>query len=285
MPTTGRTIAVLGATGRQGGQAARHLLQDGWTVRALTRSPDGARAAELSRLGAQVVRADFEDAASLHDAFAGAYGVYSVQLPRSGSIEVEVAQGRSVGNAAADAGVQHIVYGSAGLDDQKRGIEQWDAKIDIAQDFRDLGLPLTVLRPMAFMELMTDSAYFPQSSTWYTMPKLLGDDYRVAWISVRDLGAIAAKAFADPERYVGQDLNLVTDDRSISECREIYREVRGRKPPRFPMPLFLFRRFAGDDLINMWRWLHDNPVNADPTATREILPDAMDVRTWLSSTG
>ena len=116
------------------------------------------------------------------------------------------------------------------------------------------------------------------------MPKLLGDDYRVAWISVRDLGAIAAKAFADPQRFIGRDLNLVADSTSISECREIYREVRGRKPARFPMPLFLFRRFVGDDLINMWRWLHDNPVNADPAETREILPEAMDVRAWLSST-
>ena len=284
MSTTGRTIAVLGATGRQAGQVARHLLDGGWKVRALTRSPDAAEAAELRRLGADVVRADLEDPASLDAAFAGAYGVYSVQLPKSGSIEVELGQGRNVGSAAAGAGVQHVVYGSAGLDDQKRGIEQWDAKIEIAEGFRRLGLPLTVLRPMAFMELMTDAAYFPQSSTWYTMPKLLGDDYRVAWISVRDLGAIAAKAFADPQRFIGRDLNLVADSTSISECREIYREVRGRKPARFPMPLFLFRRFVGDDLINMWRWLHDNPVNADPAETREILPEAMDVRAWLSST-
>jgi uncharacterized protein YbjT (DUF2867 family) len=284
MSTTGRTIAVLGATGRQGGQVVRHLLEGGWSVRALTRTPDSTKAAELHRLGADIVRADLEDPASLDRALAGAYGVYSVQLPRSGSIEIEIGQGLNVANAATGAGVRHVVYGSAGLDDQKRGIEQWDAKIAIAQGFRGLGLPLTVLRPMAFMELMTDAGYFPQSSTWYTMPKLLGDDYRVSWISVRDLGAIAAKAFADPERFVGRELNLVADVRSISECREIYREVRGRRPPRFPLPLFLFRRFVGDDLINMWRWLHDNPVNADAAETREILPQAMDVRTWLAST-
>jgi uncharacterized protein YbjT (DUF2867 family) len=284
MPTTGRTIAVLGATGRQGGQVARQLLQDGWAVRALTRTPDGKKTAELRRLGAQIVRADLADRASLDAAFAGAHGVYSVQLPRSGSIEVEIGQGRNVGAAAAAAGVQHVVYGSAGLDDQQRGIEQWDAKIEIAEGFRSRGLPLTVLRPMAFMELMTDASYFPQSSTWYTMPKLLGDDYPVAWLSTRDLGAIAAKAFADPDRFVGRSLNLAADVRSIAECREIYRDVRGRKPPRFPMPLFLFRRFVGDDLITMWRWLHDHPLKADTTETREILPEAMDVRTWLAST-
>jgi uncharacterized protein YbjT (DUF2867 family) len=284
MSTTGRTIAVLGATGRQGGQVARRLLQDGWSVRALTRTPDGEKAAELRRLGADVVRADLEDQASLEGAFADVYGVYSVQLPHSGSMEIEVRQGRNAGRAAARAGVGHVVYGSAGLDDRKRGIEQWDAKIDIARGFRELGLPLTVMRPMAFMELMTDRAYFPQSSTWYTMPRLLGEDYRMGWISVQDIGAIAAKAFADPERFVGKDLNLVADVRSISECREIYREVKGRRPPRFPMPMFVFRRFVGDDLVTMWRWLHDNPLDADPAPTREIHPEAMDVRGWLTRT-
>lgn len=284
MSTTGRTVAVLGATGRQGGQVVRHLLDDGWNVRALTRTPAGKKADALRRLGAEVVGADLEDQASLDRAFAGAYGVYSVQLPHSGAIEIEIRQGGNAGRSAARAGVRHLVYGSAGLDDQQRGIEQWDAKIEIAQGFRELGLPLTVLRPMAFMELMTDTAYFPQSSTWYAMPKLIGDDRRLPWISVQDLGAIAAKAFADPERFVGRDINLVADIRSISECRAIYQEVKGRKPPRLPMPLFLLSRFAGKDVLTMWRWLHDNPVHADPAETREILPEAMDVRTWLVGT-
>ena len=284
MSTTGRTIAVLGATGRQGGQVVRHLLQDGWTVRALTRAPDGRKASELGRLGAHPVRADLEDEKSLDAAFADAHGLYSVQVPHSGSIEIEIRQGLNAGKAASRAGVRHVVYGSAGLDQRKRGIEQWDAKIEIARGFRELGLPLTVLRPMAFMELMTDAAYFPQSSTWYTMPKLLGEDHRVAWISVQDLGAIAAKAFAAPERFVGRELNLVADVRSIAECREIYREVNGRRPPRFPLPLFLFRRFVGDDVIRMWSWLHDHPVDADPAETREIHPEAMDVRAWLQTT-
>ncbi|MEU1972118.1 NmrA/HSCARG family protein [Microbacterium sp. NPDC019599] len=284
MSPTDRTIAVLGATGRQGGQVVRHLLADGWSVRALTRTPDGAKATELKRLGAQVIRADLDDEASLDTAFADTHGLYSVLLPHSGSIDIEIRQGRNAASAAARAGVEHVVYGSAGLDAEKRGIEQWDAKIEIAQAFRERGLPLTVLRPMAFMELMTDPAYFPQSSTWYTMPKLLGEDYPVAWLSVQDLGAIAAKAFAHPERFAGRDLNLVADVRSIAECREIYREVRGRKPPRLPMPLFLFRRFVGDDLLTMWRWLHDHPLDADPAETRRILPEAMDVRTWLRGT-
>ena len=64
---------------------------------------------------------------------------------------------------------------------------------------KELGLPLTTLRPMAFMELMSDPNYYPNSSTWYIWPNLTGTDRKIPWISVQDLGAIAAKAFANPE--------------------------------------------------------------------------------------
>jgi hypothetical protein len=134
---------------------------------------------------------------------------------------------------------------------------------------------------MAFMELMVDPTFFPQSSTWYTMPRLAGLECRIPWLSVRDLGAIAAKAFGDPERFIGRDLRLASDVKSLAECRAIYRDVKGKNPPRFPMPLFLFRKFVGDDVLNMWQWLRVNPVELDTSATYEIHPGAMDVRTWL----
>jgi uncharacterized protein YbjT (DUF2867 family) len=283
MSATGPIIAVLGGTGRQGGQVARHLLDDGWAVRTLTRAPDAEKARSLAALGADVVYADLEDPASLDSAFAGAYGVFSMQTPHAGSPEIEIRQGLNAGRAAERAGIRHLVYGSAGPGDEKTGIEQWDAKLEIARGLESLGLPLTVLRPMAFMELMTDPTFFPQSSTWYTMPKLAGVDRRIPWLSVRDLGAIAARAFAEPERFLGRNVRLTADVKSLAECRHLYREVKGRNPPRFPMPLFLFRRFVGDDTLDMWRWLHDHPVDADPSETRTILPQAMDVRTWLKS--
>lgn len=72
-------ILVAGATGNQGGAVMRHLLKDGWTVRAMTRNPQGEAARALASAGAQVVRGDFDDAASLRQALDGAYGVFSVQ--------------------------------------------------------------------------------------------------------------------------------------------------------------------------------------------------------------
>lgn len=282
-PSAVRTIAVVGATGRQGGQVVRHLLDDGWHVRAITRKPGGKNAAILKERGADVVGADLEDPKSLDSAFAGAYGVFSMQAPHSGSIEIEIRQGTNAARAAARSGVRHVVYGSAGPGEVKTGIEQWDAKIEVARQMNELGLPLTVLRPMAFMELMVDPTFYPQSSTWYSMPKIAGVECRIPWLSVRDLGAIAAKAFADPESFVGRDLRLAADVKSLAECRAIYREVKHKNPPRFPMPLFIFRKFVGEDVLNMWRWLRVNPVELDTRPTYEIHPEAMDVRTWLGS--
>jgi len=279
--TDGKTIAVVGATGRQGGQVARHLLQQGWRVRALTRKPEGKRAAALRALGAEVVRADLEDCASLGAAFRDAYGVFNMQAPVPGRIEVEIRQGRNAAEAARQAGVRHVVYGSAGPGHTRTGIEQWDSKIAVAQAMQDLGLRLTVLRPMAFMELMVDPTYYPQSSTWYTMPKLAGADVKIPWLSVQDAGAIAAKAFANPDDYIGKDLRLAADAQSVAECREIYREVNGRYPSRFPMPLFLFEKFVGPDIPNMWRWLRTNPVDLDTSQTYAVHPEAMTVRAWL----
>ena len=283
MSTGGRTIAVLGATGRQGGQVIRHLLEGGWDVRAISRKPEGKKAATLNRQNVEVVQADLEDSKSLDTAFANAYGLFSMQAPHSGSIEIEIRQGKNAARAAERAGIRHVVYGSGGPGDDETGIEQWDAKIEVARGMRELGLPLTVLRPMAFMELMVDPTFFPQSSTWYTMPKLVGLDCRIPWLSVRDLGAIAALAFADPEHFIGKDLRLAADVKSLAECRAIYQEVRGKNPPRFPMPLFLFQRFVGDDVLNMWRWLAVNPVDLDTGPTYAVHPGAMDVRTWLRS--
>lgn len=279
----GKTIVVIGATGRQGGAVLRHLVKDGWRVRALTRTPESKKAANLKPLGAEVVRADMNEKSSLETIFRNAYGVFNMQPPVPGKIEVEIQQGRNVAEAAREAGIQHIVYGSAGPGHTKTGIEQWDSKIEIAGVMKDLGLPLTILRPMAFMELMTDPTYYPQSSTWYIWPRLTGTNRKIPWLSVQDLGAIAAKAFADPDTYLGKDLPLAADARTLDEIREIYKQVTGKYPSRFPMPMFLFEKFVGKDIPNMWRWLASNPVSLDTGPAHAVHPQAMDVPTWLGS--
>ena len=279
--STGKTIAVIGATGRQGGQVVRHLLEQGWQVRALSRNPGAQKAGPLRALGAQVVQANMDDRGSLEAAFANAYGVYVTGVPVPGKMEVEIRQGKNTAEAARASGVKHVVYGSAGPGEDKTGIEQWDAKIEVTRAMKELGLPVTVLRPMAFMELMTDPNYYPSSSTWYIWPRLTGGDRPIVWLSVQDLGAIAARVFAEPERFIQQDLKLASDVQTLEQCRAIYQEVTGKAPSRFPMPMFLFEAFVGKDIPRMWRWLRTHPVSLETGPTLEILPEALTVRTWL----
>ncbi|MGH8911259.1 MAG: NmrA family NAD(P)-binding protein, partial [Acidimicrobiia bacterium] len=125
MTTGTRTVAVCGATGRQGGAVARSLLESGWVVRALTRLPGQERAATLSELGAEVVAADMEDPASLRRAFEGVDGVFSVQNGMISGFDREVVQGRNVADAAKQANVGHLVYAAAGTGQDGFGIPSW----------------------------------------------------------------------------------------------------------------------------------------------------------------
>ncbi|HVM14356.1 MAG TPA: NmrA/HSCARG family protein [Egibacteraceae bacterium] len=279
----GRSIAVVGATGLQGQAVTRRLLEEGWTVRALTRNPAGDKARALARLGADVRQADSADVDALGRSFAGAHGVYSVQNHHISGYLGEVAQGRNVVDAAARAGVGHLVYASAGTGQAGTGVGSWETKIEVAGHARQVGIPMTVLRPMAFMELMTERRFYPAASVWHVMPKLMGDTRPVGWLAVEDLAVIAARAFADPESFVGRDVPLTSDVQSISECRTIWREVTGRPPRRFPMPVWLFERFTGKDETTMWQWLRTNHVDLDTGPARQIHPGALTVRSWLAA--
>jgi len=274
-------VVVTGATGRQGGAVARHLVADGWRVRGVTRSGGSPAARELARRGIEVVTADMNDLDAMKRACAGAYGVYNVQNPMISGEEGEEAQGRNVVAAAAEAGISHLVYGSAGPGTAGTGVAAWDVKLEVAAYARSRGLPLTVLRPMAFMELMTDKDLYPPVAVWHLMPRLVGEDRPLPWLSAVDLGAIAARAFDDPATYVGMDIGLAADVRSLAQCRAVWRRVTGHAPRRFPMPVWMFERFVGRDLTRMWRWLADHDVDADVTRTRALLPTAATVEEFV----
>ena len=263
---------------------ARRLLEDGWQVRGLTRNPASEQARDLRALGAEVVQGDMAEAASLRPVFEGAYGVYSVQNPFIGGPEQEIRQGKNVADVAKDVGVEHLVYGSAGTGRKGTAVPSWETKLQIEAHMKALELPLTILRPTAFMELMTHKKFFPPVAAWQVMPKLMGSSRRLPWLCTEDLGVIGTRAFANPQSFVGRDLTLASDVRSLDECRSIYCEVTGRNPRRFPMPVWLFKRFGfvGKDLTTMWRWLRTGHVDLDTSPTHAIHPEALTVGGWLS---
>lgn len=281
----GRTIIVLGATGLQGGAVTRHLLSSGWRVRAATRTPKSKKAQRLSALGVEVVQADMAKPDSLVAVFEGAHGVFSVQNPMISGIEGEINQGKNVADVAKQVGISHLVYASAGTGRNGTGVPSWESKVVIEDYMKSLRLPLTILRPMAFMELMTEKKFFPPVSTWHIMPKLMGSSTKVAWLCTDDLGFVVAKAFAEPNYFIGKELQLASDAQSIDECRTLYREVIGKSPTHFPMPLPMFERygFIGKDCSIMWRWLRTATLNVNTGFLSTIHPDALSVRGWLET--
>ncbi|MCC6455664.1 MAG: NmrA/HSCARG family protein [Caldilineaceae bacterium] len=278
-----RTIVVTGATGLQGSAVAHHLLSSGWRVRALTRNPKGKEAQDLAALGAEIVQGDMAEPDSLEPVFERAYGVFSVQNPIISGVEGEISQGKNVATIAKQAGIQHLVYASAGTGMKGTGVPSWESKLVVEEHMKFLSLPLTVLRPTAFMELMTEKKFFPAVSAWHLMPKLMGGSRKLPWLCVDDIGFIVARAFAEPGQFIGKEFQLASDVQSLDECRAIYREVTGKHPPRFPMPIWIFERFGfvGRDLGIMWRWLRDGTVDLDTSATLGIHPNALSVRAWL----
>jgi uncharacterized protein YbjT (DUF2867 family) len=126
-----KIIAVTGATGAQGGGLARAILADpegGFAVRALTRDPGSEKARALAASGAEVVQADLDDAGSVRAAFTGAYGAFCVtNFWEHFSAEKEVAQARSMAEAAKAAGVKHVVWST--LEDTRRFMDLDDDRM------------------------------------------------------------------------------------------------------------------------------------------------------------
>lgn len=228
-----------------------------------------------------MVQSDMEDLSSLRRAFDGADAIFSVQNGLISGFEREVVQGRNVADVAKEVGVQHLVYASAGTGEPSTGIPSWEAKLEVEDHMKRIDLPFTSLRPRAFMELMTDKGFYPAVGTWRIWPPLTGEDRPIPWLAVADVGVITAAVLAQPEAYIGQDLSLAGDVRSLRECRSLYREILGKNPRTFPMPMWMFDRFTKRDVIPMWRWLRTGTVSTDTGATRTIHPQALSVKDWL----
>src|ERR671916_2504543 len=144
-------ILVTGATGNQGGAAARELLANGCRVKAMTRNPTSEAAQALVAENAEVVRADLDDPSSLESALAGVWGVFTVQNTWEAGVEREEEQGKRIAEIARRQGVQHYVYSSVGSAHRATGIPHFDNKWRVEETVRGLGLPsYTILRPVFF---------------------------------------------------------------------------------------------------------------------------------------
>lgn len=281
---TDKLIAVAGATGQQGGATTRHLLERGFRVRALTRDPNSERSLKLQAAGAEVVAADLANPESLGPALDGVYGVFSVQnfwLPDVG-FEGEIAQGKNLADAAKAAGVQHFVYTSVGGAERKSGVPHFDSKWIIEQHIEALGLPATILRPVAFMDnnqYQRDAILSGTLPTWGIAP-----GRKLQIVAVDDIGAFAAIAFERPDEFIGRAIELAGDDLTEDEVAAVFSRVTGRtvtvdrsQPEGAPEP--------DAEMVAMIKWFNEHGYQADIDALRKIHPGLKNLETWANEAG
>lgn len=273
----GPVVLVTGATGTQGGAVARELLTRGYTVRALTRSPDQPAAQALRDLGAEVVQGDFNDAASLRRAMDGVSGVFGVSTWDRGT-DREVELGKKLIDAAAAAGIGHFVYTSVAGADLETGLAHFDSKYELEQYLGASGLDYTVVRPVEFMNNWRWSLAELQNGR-YVEPRDLSAHNQ--WIAASDIGFFVAEAFDNPSEWKGRTVEIAGDEMTLAELRALFAEVLGRPVEHVQPSWEEFRAIAGDEIADMYRWMEQEGYSVDVTALRARYPALVTVRQYL----
>jgi uncharacterized protein YbjT (DUF2867 family) len=279
--TSRRPIAVVGATGLQGGATVRALLGANAPVRALARRSDSDAARALTELGADLVVADLDDPESLRAAFTGVDGVFAMTTPGYDlRIDLEVRHGHAIVDAAAAARVPHVVYSSVGGAERHTGIPHFDSKRDIEEYLVAQGLSTTFVRPVFFMDNFAQFATPTMEDGTLLVRLPLPPGIPLQMITAEDVGAVAAAAALDPDRVPGGSIEIAGDELTGEQIAEAYQH-RYDVPVRYePLPIEVL---GGDaDQRAMFKWLAHVPAwQADFAATRALAPRTKTFEQWL----
>lgn len=277
-----RVILVAGATGTQGGAVARELAARGYRVRGLTRNPDSPASQALAKLGVEPVRGDFDDAASLDRAFAGAYGAFSVQQYRGVGTDAEIRQGKAFADAAKRAGVKHFVYTSVAKAPLGTGVPQFESKLEIENHVKSLGLPYTIIRPASFMSGFEE---FRADAEKGEFSGPLPADLARVYIAPRDIGRFAAEAFDHPQAWLGRAETIAGDQISYANVAAAMGRVLG-KPVRYrQIPWEDYKATATPTAVAREAWYLENSDPVDVAALRRQYPWLMTFEDYLVSAG
>ncbi|MFH9725589.1 NmrA/HSCARG family protein [Streptomyces sp. NPDC017254] len=305
--TAKKIITVIGATGRQGGGLARAVLADrdgAFSVRAVTRHPDGEPAAELKRLGAEVVRADMDDPESLGPAFEHAYGAFLVtNFWEHMSAEREKNQAAALARAASHAGVQHAIWSTledtrecVPLDDERMPtlqehykVPHFDGKAEADHYFLDEGVPTTFLRTTFFWENLLGSfapQRGPDGALRLTFPM---GGARLAGIAADDVGRTALAVFERGTDLIAATVSIAGEHLEVAAMAAALTGALG-EPVRYrPLTPDEWRAqgFPGaDESGNMFQYYTDCEQrfteSRDIDAVRGLNPALQDFATWLA---
>jgi uncharacterized protein YbjT (DUF2867 family) len=220
MSNNQKLIAVVGATGHQGGAVVRALQASGqFKVRALTRNPE-----KHPKLGDEVVLADFNRPETLKAAFAGAHGVFLVTNAWEAGAD-ESKQAIAAVNAAKQAGVQHLIWSTLPnvetISSGKIDVPHFTAKAQVERAVSDAGFAYRtfVIAPFYYQNLQGAMAPQKQADGTLGWALPLDPERRVIHMGdITELGRIVAGAFAQPQLAGrGEHLPLVGDFLSFNE--------------------------------------------------------------------
>lgn len=301
-------IAVVGATGAQGGGLVRAILADRdgpFRARALTRNPDSEKGKALAAAGAEVVGADLDDERSLERAFAGAYGAFCLtNFWEHFSPEKELAQAANMAKAAKAAKVQHVIWST--LEDTRRWVPlsddrmptlqgkykvpHFDAKGEADELFRREGVPTTLLLTSFywdnFIHFGSGPQRMPDGSLALVFPM---DDRKLPAIAVDDIGKAAYAVFKRGKEFIGKTVGIAGDHLSGAEMADAMSRALGQKIGYANVPPDVYRGFGfpgADDLGNMFQFKRD--FNDDFRGARDLgfarslVPDMQTFEQWLA---
>ncbi|MEU0764929.1 NmrA family NAD(P)-binding protein [Streptomyces microflavus] len=231
MASRSAPVLVTGATGRQGGAVARALLAADVPVRALVRDPHSPRAKAVEALGVELVTGDLADRSSLDLACADVRAVFSVQMPPMDETGVdfagERAQATNLIEAARAAGVPQFVQSSTSGVGRHTETPGWaegrwaamagyfDTKQAILEKVRGAGFARwAVIKPAFFMDNLPQLApHGPEGG----LATVLLPDTTLALVATEDIGAAAAHAIQEPDRFHEVELELAGELLTVEE--------------------------------------------------------------------
>ena len=302
-----KTIAVVGATGAQGGGLVRAILADpsgGFAARALTRDPSSAKAKELAKLGAEVVAANVNDVDSLRRAFQGAYGAFCVTFFwEHFSADKEKAEARAMAQAAKDAGLKHVIWST--LEDTRKwlpitdtrmptlqgkyNVPHFDAKGEANALFSEVGVPTTFLNTCFYWDNLIHFGSGPKKGPDGKLAFVLPmGDKKLPGIAAEDIGRCAYGIFKRPD-LIGKTVGIAGEHLTGAQMAAALAKALGQEVVHNAVPPDVYRGFGfpgADEMGNMFQFKADFEEQycaaRDLAFSRSLNPQLQTFAQWLS---
>jgi uncharacterized protein YbjT (DUF2867 family) len=302
-----KIIAVVGATGAQGGGLVRAILNDktgSFTARAITRNVNSEKAKALADAGAELVVADLDDVKSLKKAFEGAHGAYCVtNFWEHFKPEKELSQARNMAQAAKDAGVKHVIWST--LEDTRESIPlsddrmptlmgkykvpHFDGKGEANAIFKELGVPTTYLVTSFYWENFIYFGMGPKKGADGKLAITLPMGTRkLAGIASEDIGKTAYAIFEDGDEMIGKTVGIAGGHLTGEQMAKSLSKALGQTVNYNAVTPAAFRAFGfpgADDLGNMFQFNSEFEQDCcdarNISETKSLNPELQTFDRWL----